>query len=89
MLDEKKETHLQVVADNTETIAPFAEMVAYYAHEIDERHRQLHEDLNYFESKLRDLEQLDPLDFTGLAKIYRGHASHIRGLIAAIDENND
>ena len=77
MLDEK-ETEVYLAVDNTETIAPLVNMVNYYTEEIEDRRRQLGEDLDYFEAKLRDLEQLDPLDFTGLAKIYRGHVTHIR-----------
>jgi len=88
MLDEN-ETYLQLVADNTETIAPLADMVAHYAYEIDQRRQRLSVDLAYFESKLRDLGELDPLDFTGLAKIYCEHASHIRRLLAEIDQNDD
>ena len=88
MIDEK-ETRLQLVADNAETIDPLVNMAAYYAREIDDRRRQLDEDLDYFESKLRDLEQLDPLDVTNLAKIYRGHVSHIRGLLASSDQSDD
>ena len=84
MLDEN-ETTLQLVTDNTQTIAPLADMVAHYAYEIDQRRQRLGDDLAYFESKLQDLGQLDPLDFTGLAKIYCVHASHIRGLLAEIE----
>jgi hypothetical protein len=84
MLDEN-ETYLQLVADNTEAIAPLTDMVAHYAYEIGQRRQRLSDDLAYFESKLQDLGQLDPLDFTGLAKIYCEHASHIRGLLAEIE----
>jgi hypothetical protein len=85
MLDEKR-MHLRLVADNSKSTAPLADMVAFYAEEIDERRRQLSDDLEYFKAKLTDLDQLDPLDFTGLGKMYRDHASHIRTLLASIDE---
>ncbi len=88
MLDEN-ETYLQLVADNTEAITPLANVVAHYAYEFDQGRQRLSDDLAYFESKLRDLAQLDPLDFTGLAKIYCEHASHIRRLLAEIEQSDD
>lgn len=80
MLDDRK-PHLRLVADNSANIAPLIDMVARYTAEIDERRRQLSEELVYFETKLRDLAQLDPQDFTGLGKVYAEHAGHIRGLL--------
>lgn len=86
MLDEN-ESGLQLVVDDGQATTSLAHIVRQYADEIDQRRRQLCDDLGDFESKLRDLEQLDPLDFTGLAKVYRGHTSHIRGLLDAIDQS--
>ena len=34
----------------------------------------MNDDLAYFELKLKELDRLDPLDFTGLAQIYVKHA---------------
>ncbi len=81
MYDDMK-PRLQLVADNTEAKIPLAELVAQYSAEIDQRRQQLADELTHFEQKLGDLKQLDPLDFTGLAKIYRGHADHIRRLLS-------
>jgi hypothetical protein len=80
---------LRLVVDNTDKVTPLADMVAQYARQIDDRKQQLSCDLKYFENKLRDLEQLDPLDFTGLGAIYRDHASHIRHLLESIDSGDD
>lgn len=80
MLDDRK-PHLQPVADNSADIAPLIDMVARYTAEIDERRQQLSEELAYFETKLRDLAQLDPQDFTGLGKVYGEHARHIQRLL--------
>ena len=82
------EPQLQLVTDNPESVTPLVQAVMHYCQEIHERRRRLTEDLGYFEAKIADLEQLDPLDFTGLKKIYQDHAGHIRGLIAEIDRNN-
>jgi hypothetical protein len=86
MLDDN-EIRLQLVVDDTQAPTPLADIVRQYADEIDQRRRQLCDDLADYESKLEDLRQLDPLDFTGLAKIYRGHTSHIRKLLNAIDQS--
>lgn len=84
MFDDTK-PQLRLVADNTDAIAPLIDMVARYAAEIDQRRRQLTEELEHFEAKLRDLSQLDPLDFTGLGKVYSEHANHIRHLLGEFD----
>lgn len=80
MLDDRK-PQLRLVADNSDNIAPLIDMVARYTAEIDARRLQLSEELVYFETKLRDLAQLDPQDFTGLGKVYGEHARHIRRLL--------
>ncbi len=84
MFDDTK-PQLRLVADNTDAIAPLIDRVARYAAEIDERRRQLTQELAHFETKLRDLSQLDPLDFTGLGKVYGEHANHIRRLLEEFD----
>lgn len=76
---------LRLVADNTDVIAPLIDRVARYAAEIDDRRRQLTQELAHFETKLRDLTQLDPQDFTGLGKVYGEHAEHIRRLLEEFD----
>jgi hypothetical protein len=59
-------------------------MVAKCAQQIQERRQQLSDDLAYYEAKLGELTSLDPLDFTGLGKIYRGHVERIRTLLNVI-----
>lgn len=89
ILQDNHELRLQLVADGTESIEPLTNMVAQYTFELDQRRQQLCDDLAYFESKLIDLNQLDPHDFVGLAAIYRKHASHIRGLLAELEDSDD
>ncbi len=84
MFDDTK-PQLRLVADNTDAIAPLIDRVARYAAEIDDRRRQLTQELAHFETKLRDLSQLDPQDFTGLGKVYGEHANHIRRLLEEFD----
>lgn len=81
MLDEKK-THLRLVADHGDATLPLEQLVACYDDEIEHRRVQLQSELAHFETKLHDLSQLDPSDFTGLGKIYREHANHIRRLLS-------
>ncbi len=84
MFDDTK-PQLRLVADNTDAIAPLIDRVARYAAEINDRRRQLTQELAHFETKLRDLSQLDPQDFTGLGKVYGEHANHIRRLLEEFD----
>lgn len=87
-MQEKHELQLQSVIDGTQSIEPLTNMVAQYRIELDERKQQLCDDLAYFDSKLSDLNQLDPHDFAGLIAIYHKHASHIRGLLAELEDND-
>jgi hypothetical protein len=73
---------LQIVTD---TAQPQQTLVDGYAAELDARRAQLREDLAHYRAKLRDLNQLDPLDFTGLAKLYRAHVAHIEALLDEFD----
>lgn len=84
MYDETK-SRLQLVCDNSEPIAPLAELVARYSNELEQRRSQLRGELAHFELKLGDLKQLDPSDFTGLSKVYEKHANHIRRLLSEFD----
>lgn len=56
-------------------------LIGAYDAEIAARKNRLLEDLNTYESKLHDLRQLDPLDFTGLQHLYGAHVSQIRQLL--------
>ncbi|TDJ63089.1 MAG: hypothetical protein E2O35_10970 [Proteobacteria bacterium] len=88
-MHDEKDIRLQLVVDETPETTPLSNIVAQYSVEIDERRQQLNAELLEFETKLHDLEQLDPLDFSGLGKVYRGHAAHLRALIDGIDRGNE
>ena len=49
---------------------------------------QLIDDLAYFQNKLRELETLDPMDFTGLTKTYRDHEKRIREILEGLCANH-
>lgn len=57
-------------------------LVARYAAEMTSRHTQLLADRALYQEKVTDLEQLDPLDFTGLGSLYRNHLSRIEALLS-------
>ena len=63
-------------------------LIDSYATEIQFRRNQLLDDLAIYESKLRDLDQLDPLDFTGLGKLYRAHVTQIETLLTEFDDDD-
>jgi hypothetical protein len=56
-------------------------LIEGYAAEIAARHAQLLEDRDLYRSKLDDLRELDPADFTGLTKLYRAHLGQIEVLL--------
>ncbi len=58
-----------------------------YEAELHERRSQLLDDLAVYEGKVRDLEELDPLDFTGLGKLYRSHVAQIEELLKEFDSD--
>ena len=60
-------------------------LIEGYAAEIAARHAQLVEDRALYQGKLADLGELDPLDFTGLAKLYRAHLVQIEALLKEFD----
>ena len=63
-------------------------LIDSYATEIQFRRNQLLDDLAIYECKLRDLDQLDPLDFTGLGKLYRSHVTQIETLLTEFDDDD-
>ncbi|MEM7467589.1 MAG: hypothetical protein AAF387_12010 [Pseudomonadota bacterium] len=78
----KNQASLKLVVDNATLLAPLENLLDEYASEIEEQRTQLMEDLAYFQNKLRELEMLDPLDFTGLAKTYREHEQRISKILS-------
>ena len=72
---------LKLVVDNSSRLAPLENLLDEYADEIEVQRAQLTDDLAYFQNKLRELEMLDPLDFTGLAKTYREHEKRIADIL--------
>ena len=77
----KSLSSLKLVVDNSSELAPLENLLDEYADEIEVQRAQLMDDLAYFQNKLRELETLDPLDFTGLTKSYREHEKRIRDIL--------
>ena len=77
----KSLSSLKLVVDNSNELAPLQNLLDEYADEIEVQRAQLMDDLAYFQNKLRELETLDPLDFTGLTKTYREHEKRIRDIL--------
>ena len=84
MRDQLSELQLETV--DTPPTHSAQHLVNAYAAEIRERRDQLLDDLAIYESKLRDIDQLDPLDFTGLGKLYRAHVIQIKNLLKEFDD---
>ena len=84
MRDHLSELQLETV--ETRPTRSAQHLVNGYGAEIRERRDQLLNDLAIYESKLRDIDQLDPLDFTGLGKLYRSHVIQIRNLLKEFDD---
>ncbi|MGE0482714.1 MAG: hypothetical protein AB7Q81_01095 [Gammaproteobacteria bacterium] len=63
-----------------------ARLVAAYTVELDARREALLADRAGYVSKLGDLASLDPLDFTGLAHLYREHLRQIDALLEELAE---
>lgn len=82
MSDPREKLTLQLA---TESAQPSRSLVDGYAAELAARRLQLIDDLALYRSKLVDLNQLDPLDFTGLGKLYRAHVAHIAALLDEFD----
>ena len=79
---------LKLVVDNTPSVAPLENLLDEYADEIEVQRAQLIDDLAYFQNKLRELETLDPMDFTGLTKTYRDHEKRIREILEGLCANH-
>ena len=77
----KSISSLKLVVNNSNALAPLENLLDEYADEIEVQRAQLMDDLAYFQNKLRELETLDPLDFTGLTKTYREHETRIRDIL--------
>lgn len=60
-------------------------LIEGYAAEIAARLDQLLADRKLYRSKLDDLRELDPADFTGLTKLYRAHLFQIELLLKEFD----
>ena len=80
----KSISSLKLVVDNSNALAPLENLLDEYADEIEVQRAQLMDDLAYFQNKLRELETLDPLDFTGLTKTYREHEKRIRDILGEL-----
>lgn len=78
MYDNSDQSEARLVTVNTATNQT---LVDGYAAEIAARQAQLQDDLGLYTAKLGDLKQLDPLDFTGLGKLYSSHVEHIEALL--------
>jgi hypothetical protein len=66
--------------------ASLNKLVNGYASEIAARRSRLLDDLSIYQGKLRDLAQLDPLDFSGLQCMYGSHIRQIEQLVAEFDD---
>ena len=75
----------QTTAPATPVTGSLQRTVAAYTAELAARREQLEDDLAIYQGKLRDLKQLDPLDFTGLQHLYTAHVKHIDMLLKEFD----
>ena len=75
---------LQLVVDNTVRPAPGTATPALCDALLEARRVEYRADLAWYTRKLRDLRALDPDDRTGLARLYRLHARHLRRLLARL-----
>ena len=55
---------LKLVIDNSSKLAPIENLLDEYTDEFEVQRAQLLDDLNYFQTKLRELEMLDPYNFS-------------------------
>ncbi len=78
-------TTLQTLTADPAPRQALGALVAAYDAELSARRSHLLDDLAIYRDKLRDLERLDPLDFTGLQELYRAHARHIEQLLTEFD----
>ena len=78
------EHRLKLVVDNARKRSPLEELVARYDEQIEFRREQLEDDLAFFRGKLDELTEIDPLDYTGLQKIYGEHEQRLQRLLDSI-----
>ena len=78
---------LKLPAQKGTAIEPLERIVERYAEELDKRKVQLSQDLRYYKYKLAELKEIDPLDFTGLTKIYRQHVARIEALLNTVNRS--
>ena len=76
----------QTAAFSSDQRASLNKLVDGYASEIEARRSHLLDDISIYQGKLRELTQLDPLDFTGLQRMYASHISHIEQLLSGFDD---
>lgn len=75
----------QLQSHTPDRAAPLATLVAAYSQELAERRSKLEHDLASYTGKLAELERLDPLDFTGLKRLYTTHLEQTRYLLDLLD----
>ncbi len=68
-----------------DAVGSLARVVSLYAQRIDDRRIQLARDLIFYRGKLAELDQIDPLDFTGLKRIYNNHVHRTSALLHSLD----
>ena len=67
------------------TYADTQALIDGYTRELEARRESLLDDVAIYRLKLHDLNELDPLDFTGLGKLYRSHIAHAEALLNEFD----
>ena len=80
-------TVLQLAHASNHQNQALAHLVDAYAAELEARRVQLQADLDDYQRKLVDLSELDPLDFTGLTKLYSEHVRQIESLLLELQDS--
>lgn len=80
-------TVLQLAHASTHQNQALVHLVDAYAAELEARRVQLQADLDDYQRKLVDLSELDPLDFTGLTKLYSEHVRQIESLLLELQDS--
>ena len=76
---------LPLAGANSKAARPMEKMDTSGEQQLEQRRRQLADDLHFYKTKVQELTSLDPLDFTGLHDIYRNHVARITDLLHVID----
>lgn len=79
---------MQIQALSPTPAAPYTgltELVDACNIEMAARRAQLLDDLSIYQSKLHDLNEIDPLDFTGLQEMYATHVCQTEKLLSEFD----